>query len=60
MADAPEVIAAPVLGVDDLRALEMTLVNIERGETASTGFYPRIFPVRGQISFATGFAWTNR
>ncbi len=60
MADATDVIAAPVLGVDDLRALETTLVGIERGEMASTGFYPRIYPVRGPIVFATGFAWNNR
>lgn len=60
MADAPDVIAAPMLGVDDLRALETTLVGIARGNIGSTGFYPRIFPVRGSINFATGFAWNNR
>ena len=60
MADAPEAIAAPVLGVADLRALESTLLAIDRGEARSTGFYPRIFPVRGPIRFATGFAWNNR
>lgn len=59
-ADAPARIAAPVLAVADLRALEATLIAIGRGTARSTGFYPRIFPVRGNISFATGFAWNNR
>jgi glyoxylase-like metal-dependent hydrolase (beta-lactamase superfamily II) len=60
MADAPDVIAAPILGVTDLRALEATLIAIANGSAVSTGFYPRIFPVRGPIHFATGFAWNNR
>jgi glyoxylase-like metal-dependent hydrolase (beta-lactamase superfamily II) len=60
MADDPDAIAAPVLGVDDLRALEATLLGIEHGTLATTGFYPRIFPVRGRISFQTGFSWNNR
>lgn len=60
MADAPEAIAAPVLGVEDLRALEATLHGIDDASIASTGFYPRIYPVRGPIRFATGFAWNNR
>jgi glyoxylase-like metal-dependent hydrolase (beta-lactamase superfamily II) len=60
MADAPDVIAAPILGVADLRALEATLVAIARGNINSTGFYPRVFPVRGPIKFSTGFAWNNR
>ncbi len=60
MADAPDAVAAPVLGVADLRALETTLVGIERGEQESSGFYPRIFAVRGPVKFATGFSWNNR
>lgn len=60
MADTSDVIAAPILGVTDLHALELTLVSIARGNIVSTGFYPRIFPVRGPISFETGFAWNNR
>jgi len=60
MADDPDAIAAPRLGVEDLRALEATLLGIEHGTLASSGFYPRIFPVRGGISFETGFAWNNR
>jgi hydroxyacylglutathione hydrolase len=60
MADDPDAIAAPVLGVDDLRALAATLDGIERGTLASTGLYPRSFPVRGRIRFETGFSWNNR
>jgi glyoxylase-like metal-dependent hydrolase (beta-lactamase superfamily II) len=59
-ADDPDRIAAPVLEVADLRALEATLLAIDGGKAVSTGFYPRIFPVRGPITFATGFAWNNR
>jgi hypothetical protein len=33
---------------------------IDRGTAVSAGSYPRIFPVRGPITFATGFAWNNR
>ena len=60
MADAAPVIAAPVLEIADLRALEHTLVGIESGAAASSGWYPRVFPVRGSITFATGYSWNNR
>jgi glyoxylase-like metal-dependent hydrolase (beta-lactamase superfamily II) len=60
VADDPVIITAPVLEVADLRALEATLVAIESGTAVSAGSYPRIFPVRGSITFATGFAWNNR
>jgi hydroxyacylglutathione hydrolase len=60
MADAAPVVAAPVLEVADLRALEHTLVGIESGAAASSGWYPRVFPVRGSITFATGYSWNNR
>ena len=60
VADNPVIIAAPVLEVADLRALETTLVAIEGGKAVSAGSYPRIFPVRGSITFATGFSWNNR
>ncbi len=56
---APE-IRAPVLGVADLRALETTLASIEAGTLPSRGFYPRIFPVQGPMTFATGWPWNNR
>jgi len=53
-------VAAPRLGVIDLRALLATLRAIDGKTARSTGFYPRIFPVRGSIRFATGFPWSNR
>lgn len=52
-------LAIPVLEVEDLHALERTLTLIEQGELSSTGFYPRRFPVRGSVTFATGWAWNN-
>ncbi len=60
VADDPVIIGAPVVEVADLRALEATLVDIDSGKAVSTGSYPRIFPVRGPITFATGFFWNNR
>jgi hydroxyacylglutathione hydrolase len=60
MADAAPLIAAPVLEVADLRALEHTLIGIESGVEKSSGWYPRVFPVRGPITFATGYSWNNR
>ena len=60
MADDPPAIEAPVLEMADLRALERTLVTIDSGLAHSTGWWPRVFPVRGPISFATGFRWNNR
>ena len=60
VADDPVIIGAPVVETADLRALEATLVAIDRGTAVSAGSYPRIFPVRGPITFATGFAWNNR
>ena len=60
MEDEPAPVRAPVLQVADLSALERTLTAIERGDSSSSGFYPRIFPVRGVIKFATGWAWNNR
>lgn len=60
MQDPPAPVRAPVLGVADLRALETSLVEIEQGKLDSSGFYPRIFPVRGPMTFATGLPWNNR
>ncbi len=60
MQDAAAEVKAPALEVADLHALESTLIAIDAGTLASRGFYPRIFPVRGPISFATGWAWNNR
>lgn len=60
MAGGPDTVSAPVLEIADLRALDAALVKIQTGDAVSSGFYPRIFPVRGPITFATGFAWNNR
>jgi len=60
MEDSDAGIKAPVLEVADLRALESTLTAIEKGTLPSSGFYPRVFPVRGPITLATGWAWNNR
>jgi len=60
MADGAPAIAAPVLEIADLRALEHALVGIESGAAKSSGWYPRVFPVRGPITFATGYSWNNR
>jgi hydroxyacylglutathione hydrolase len=60
MADDPPIVEAPVLEIADLKALERTLAAIGSGQARSTGWWPRVFRVRGPISFATGFRWNNR
>ncbi len=60
MANAPAAVAAPVLAAADLRALETALVGIQQGKLASIGFYPRVFAVRGSVTFATGWSWNDR
>lgn len=60
MQDEPAPLQAPVLQVADLRALQSALTSINHGDSSSSGFYPRIFPVRGAVKFATGWAWNNR
>jgi glyoxylase-like metal-dependent hydrolase (beta-lactamase superfamily II) len=60
MADPPAPVQAPMLKIADLQALDRALTSIDQGASPSRGFYPRIFPVRGDIEFATGWAWNNR
>jgi hydroxyacylglutathione hydrolase len=60
MEDPDVSVAAPVLRVADLRALDATLAAIEEGHADATGFYPRVFAVRGPVKFATGWTWNNR
>ena len=60
MSDPPAPVRAPVLEVADLRALEATLLDVEQGRLEGTGSYPRVYPVRGVVTFATGFPWNNR
>jgi glyoxylase-like metal-dependent hydrolase (beta-lactamase superfamily II) len=60
MQEAPAPARAPVLEMADLKALEATLAAIQEGRLSSHGLYPRIFPVRGPITFATGWSWNNQ
>ncbi|HUI61829.1 MAG TPA: MBL fold metallo-hydrolase [Steroidobacteraceae bacterium] len=68
MADPPAPVRAPVLAVADLRALERSLVGIQRGTLATLRIeglptiasYPRVYPVSGPVTLATGFPWNNR
>jgi hydroxyacylglutathione hydrolase len=58
--DEPALIAAPRLGMADLRALQTALAVIDAGSGTPTGFYPRVYPVNATLKFATGFAWSVR
>jgi hypothetical protein len=46
--------------MSDLRDLDTALTAVRGGRAASTGVYPRRFPVNRQMTLATGFAWNNR
>lgn len=52
--------SAPWLTMADLRDLNTALTAIQSGESRSTGFFPRRFPVNQQMTLATGFPWNNR
>jgi hydroxyacylglutathione hydrolase len=68
MANPSAPVRAPVLEFADLKALEATLVAIDQGtinpiepgSLETVGYFPRVFPVRGAVAFATGFPWNNR
>ena len=60
MADNSATISAPSLEMADLRALEATLLGIGTGTLKPAGWYPRRYPVRGMITFGTGYSWNNR
>ncbi len=60
MEDATVAIQAPVLSIADLRALQRSLGDLGQGRGAAEGFYPRVYPVRGTLKFATGWTWNNR
>ena len=57
---AGERTSAPWLTMADLRDLNTALTAIQSGESRSTGFFPRRFPVNQQMTLATGFPWNNR
>jgi len=60
LADDPAVIAAPRLGLEDIRALRSTLQAIAGGRAVPSGLYPRVYPVRGPVRFGTGNPWNLR
>jgi hydroxyacylglutathione hydrolase len=68
MADPPAPVRAPVLEMADLRNLEQTLRAIEQhairpmpsADPVPVLSFPRVFPVRGPMTFASGYVWNNR
>ena len=60
LADDPAVIAAPRMGLADVRALRATLQAIASGRAVAAGVYPRVYPVRGVVRFGTGHPWNLR
>ena len=56
---AGEDTSAPWLTRQDLQDLEDALARIDSGQVAGTGFYPRRYPVNGQMTIATGFRWNE-
>jgi hydroxyacylglutathione hydrolase len=60
MEDPDQAVTAPILEVADLRALDEALTAIAAGRAVATGFYPRVFAVRGPVKFATGWGWNDR
>jgi hydroxyacylglutathione hydrolase len=57
---AGERTSAPWLAMTDLSDLNAALTAIQAGELHSTKFFPRRFPVNGQLTLATGFPWNNQ
>jgi hydroxyacylglutathione hydrolase len=52
--------SAPWLTMTDLRDLNIALTAVQSGTSRGSGFYPRRFPVNGQMTLAVGFPWNNR
>lgn len=57
---AGEAASAPWLGMTDLADLDRALTAVRSGKAAGHGFYPVRYPVNGQMTLLTGFAWNNR
>jgi len=55
-----EGISAPWLTMKDLHELDDALMRVKAGAIESKGFYPRVYPVNGEMTLATGFSWNNR
>ena len=58
--EEPAVPAAPVMGYQDLQALQRALLARRSGLADYEGFYPRRYPVTGSMTLATGFPWNLR
>ena len=52
-------VAAPWLTPSDLADLDHSLTQVRDGKAKGKGFYPRVYPVNGEMSLAAGFPWTN-
>jgi hypothetical protein len=57
---AGERTSAPWLAMTDLSDLNAALTAIQSGELHSTKFFPRRFPVNGQMTLAASFPWNNQ
>jgi glyoxylase-like metal-dependent hydrolase (beta-lactamase superfamily II) len=55
-----EGVSAPWLSMQDLQDLDTVLTTVRAGKGRAKGFYPRVFPVNGEMTLATGFPWNNR
>ena len=44
----------------DLADLDRALTKVRSGEAPATGFYPRRYPVNGEMTIMTAFPWNNR
>lgn len=51
--------SAPWLTMEDLRALDRAFARREAGQSRPEGFFPRRYPVNGQMELGTGFPWNN-
>jgi glyoxylase-like metal-dependent hydrolase (beta-lactamase superfamily II) len=60
MQEAPAIPSAPVMVYDDLLALRTTLSSSRQGGVVTEGAYPRIYPVAGPMTLATGLPWNLR
>jgi hypothetical protein len=40
--------------------LDSAPTAVRAGRAKAVGFYPRVFPVNGQMTLAAAFPWNNR
>jgi len=48
------------LSVRDLADLDAAVDDRQSWARTRDGFYPRVFPVNGEMTLAVGFPWNNR